>query len=296
MKHVCHRHEASQQQKIQAQEQQLQYQIDTLKDQAESEKINQILKLYKSLNLNYRNLMLKGIIHYSCFPQLSYLASSLILECKIDFVGLLPKEIGIKCLFYLDACSLSRASQVCRKWKQVCDNEVIWKHLCSQHIQRKCTKCGWGLPLMSQYLLHDSDTDAVTSGDENEQQQQLGSRKRIKLQPRSWKAIYAERSVVASNWKNSRFKEKVLIGHTGTVHSLYYDELRNILVSASADCTLMKWDVIKGLCVGVLKGHTSSVTGCQFDNSKIISCSMDKTIRIWNFSTLQCMRIINGIL
>ena len=290
MKHTCYRHEASQEQRLRQEEQQLIAQAQLI-DQHESEKINQIFKLYKSLNVNYRNLMLKGILHYSCFPQLSYLSSSLVEVCKIDFIGLLPTEIAIKCLFYLDACSLSRASQCSKKWKEVSDNDVVWKHMCSQHIERKCTKCGWGLPLMSKYF-----KEEVKNIEDGNSSDESGPKKKLKLEKRSWKSIYAERSVVASNWKNARFKECILIGHTDIIYSLWYDEVSNILVSASADGTLMKWDILKGVCMGVMKGHTNRVTGCQFDNSKIISCSMDKSIRIWNFCSLQCMRIINGII
>jgi F-box/WD-40 domain protein MET30 len=48
------------------------------------------------------------------------------------------------------------------------------------------------------------------------------------------------------------------------------------------------------VCLAILKGHTDVVRGVQFDDSKIISCSMDKTIRIWSLGTFECVRVIQG--
>ena len=54
------------------------------------------------------------------------------------------------------------------------------------------------------------------------------------------------------------------------------------------------WNTDTGICLAILKGHSGVVRGVQFDNSKIISCSMDKTIRIWSLKTFECVRVIEG--
>lgn len=87
--------------------------------------------------------------------------------------------------------------------------------------------------------------------------------------------------------------------------TLYYSEARAFLITGSADTTLRyvirkieyadwlysAWNTDTGVCLAIFKGHTGVVRGVQFDNSKIISCSMDKTIRIWTF---ECVRVIEG--
>ena len=74
---------------------------------------------------------------------------------KIDFVMRLPTELSFKVLRYLDGKSLCHAAQVSHAWKAVADDDLLWYRMCSQHIDKKCTKCGWvstsltqGLPLM----------------------------------------------------------------------------------------------------------------------------------------------------
>lgn len=43
-----------------------------------------------------------------------------------------------------------------------------------------------------------------------------------------------------------------------------------------------------------LSGHTDSVYCVQFDEEKIITGSRDRTIRVWDINTMQCIRVIGG--
>ncbi|OQO03370.1 hypothetical protein B0A48_11628 [Cryoendolithus antarcticus] len=43
-----------------------------------------------------------------------------------------------------------------------------------------------------------------------------------------------------------------------------------------------------------LSGHTDSVYCVQFDEEKIITGSRDRTIRVWDINTLQCIKVIGG--
>ncbi|KAJ9659375.1 hypothetical protein H2201_007400 [Coniosporium apollinis] len=43
-----------------------------------------------------------------------------------------------------------------------------------------------------------------------------------------------------------------------------------------------------------LNGHTDSVYCCQFDEDKIITGSRDRTIRVWDLHTYQCLKVIGG--
>nr|POF17294.1 isoform 2 of f-box/wd repeat-containing protein 1a [Quercus suber] len=43
-----------------------------------------------------------------------------------------------------------------------------------------------------------------------------------------------------------------------------------------------------------LSGHTDSVYCLQFDEEKIITGSRDRTIRVWDINTFQCLRVIGG--
>lgn len=85
-----------------------------------------------------------------CFSQLSLLSSELALAIRIDPFSLFPREVSLKVLSHLDAMSLGRAAQVSRSWRALADDDLLWRNMCEQHIERKCDKCGWGLPLLSE--------------------------------------------------------------------------------------------------------------------------------------------------
>ncbi|KAF2183533.1 sulfur metabolite repression control protein-like protein SconB [Zopfia rhizophila CBS 207.26] len=121
--------------------------------QADQQSIANVWSLFSAAPSKHRNLMLQGILAQCCFPQLSFISSSVRNLIKIDFLAALPTELGFKVLCYLDTTSLCKAAQVSRRWRQLADDDVVWHKMCEQHIDRKCTKCGWGLPLLDRRRL-----------------------------------------------------------------------------------------------------------------------------------------------
>ncbi|KAF8933482.1 WD40 repeat-like protein [Dissophora ornata] len=110
--------------------------------------ISQIWSLFESAPSNHRQLVLSGLLNRCCVPQLSFLSNHIQPLLRIDFLTLLPAEIGLRILSYLDATSLCHAAQVSKSWKRLADDDLVWQRMCEQHIGLKCTKCGWGLPLL----------------------------------------------------------------------------------------------------------------------------------------------------
>lgn len=85
--------------------------------------------------------------------QLSHISDSLNRIIRIDPFTLLPREVSLRILGYLDAISLGRAAQVSKTWKALSDDDLLWRRMCGQHIDRKCEKCGWGLPSLERRRL-----------------------------------------------------------------------------------------------------------------------------------------------
>lgn len=55
----------------------------------------------------------------------------------------------------------------------------------------------------------------------------------------------------------------------------------------------LRWKLNKPSAI-YLNGHTDSVYCCQFDEKKIITGSRDRTIRVWDMSTYECIKVIGG--
>ncbi|KAJ4268861.1 E3 ubiquitin ligase complex SCF subunit scon-2 [Fusarium torreyae] len=294
---------------------------------ADQEAITHVWSLFSAAPSKHRELMLQGIITQCCFPQLSTVSREVQEQLKIDFLAALPTELSYKILSYLDTVSLCKAAQVSRRWRNLADDDVVWHRMCEQHIDRKCTKCGWGLPLLERKKLMawsrhqqvhrhpnaaevvEIDDDAETQPTESRKRQadddehdhdnraakrskaNGASKSRQQLEQerkfRPWKDVYRDRFKVGYNWKTGRCSIKTFKGHENGVTCLQFDD--NILATGSYDTTIKIWNIETGEVMRTLRGHTSAVRTLQFDDSKLISGSFDKTIKIWNWQTGECL-------
>ncbi|KAJ1559027.1 hypothetical protein HK405_012288 [Cladochytrium tenue] len=112
--------------------------------------MDDILGLFDSCSPTAQSLVIQRLLsrfhpqHYLLL-RLSSVLSPLL---KVDFISNCPTEISVRILHYLDAKSLCHAAQVSSTWRRIADDDVIWHRMCEQHIDKKCAKCGWGLPVI----------------------------------------------------------------------------------------------------------------------------------------------------
>lgn len=248
----------------------------------EQSDIHHIISKYSNSNDKIRKLILDGILSTSCFPQLSYISSLVTHMIKIDFISILPQELSLKILSYLDCQSLCNATRVCRKWQKLADDDRVWYHMCEQHIDRKCPNCGWGLPLlhMKRARIQQNSTGSSSNAD-------------IQTQTtRPWKVIYRERFKVESNWRKGHCTIQEFKGHMDGVLTLQFNY--RLLFTGSYDSTIGIWDLFTGKLIRRLSGHSDGVKTLYFDDRKLITGSLDKTIRVWNYITGECISTYRG--
>ncbi|XJO71026.1 hypothetical protein BDV3_000616 [Batrachochytrium dendrobatidis] len=73
----------------------------------------------------------------------------------------------------------------------------------------------------------------------------------------------------------------VLLGHSNSVRAIAGQG--NVLVSGSYDCTIRVWDITKGECVHIFRGHREKVysVGYCHELRRAVSGSMDATVKVW---------------
>ncbi|KAJ7219042.1 WD40-repeat-containing domain protein [Mycena pura] len=226
----------------------------------ERETVSSIWANFSSSSHPRRELILHGLLTMCCFSQLSLLTEQLAHIIRIDPFAILPREVSLKVLMYLDATSLCRAAQVTKKWKELADDDILWRSICEQHIGQKCHKCGWGLPLLEKkrtYHKSPSPTpepsvlsakrpspegdacsrplkrqrshllaDADPPDDESSSLLTLDKPmfERHESATRPWKDVYSERLTIERNWRRGRCTVRTLKGHTDGVMCLQFSE------------------------------------------------------------------------
>ena len=272
--------------------------------QADQQGISHVWSLFSAAPAKHRNLMLQGILTQCCFPQLSYLSTAVRDLIRIDFITALPSEISFKILCSLDTTSLCKAAQVSQKWRLMADDDVVWHKMCEQHIDRKCTSCGWGLPLLERKRLRDWKRQQQLRGAGrglNEWSPNLtpipddhGSTSMIKLSSltepskRNADALTPDGSLS----KSPECSKRQRLNHEESYFSTpKFRPWKDVYKDRFKVGTNWKY----GRCsIKVFRGHTNGVMCLQFDDNILATGSYDSTIKIWNIDTGECIRTLHG--
>lgn len=257
-----------------------------------------------------------------CFSQLSLLTEQLSHLIRIDPFAVLPREVSLKILGYLDATSLCRAAQVSKHWKSLADDDILWRGICEQHIGQKCHKCGWGLPRLDKKRIFrvQSSSPSPSPGlqspvNKRETQQTLTlserPQKRQRLEPSEVQSLPPE---VYRSDRHSKLASTSTPPPTNEFEP-HSDDLLVPIPSAQPSRSLTRpWKSVyserltiernwrRGRCtVHTLKGHSDGVMCLQFSETLshpsfpvLITGSYDRTARVWNLETGTELRCLKG--
>ncbi|OCK76231.1 WD40 repeat-like protein [Lepidopterella palustris CBS 459.81] len=290
---------------------QLQNELGSL-SQSDQQGISHVWSLFSAAPSKYRNLMLRGILAQCCFPQLSFISASIRELIKIDFIAALPNELGFKILCYLDTTSLCKAAQVSTTWRQLADDDVVWHKMCEQHIDRKCTKCGWGLPLLEQKRLRTEKRQIQLRATGQGLNEWSSSITPLLEPPYDAEAPSSPESTAGpvNLSVTARTKRPATIGLPSpetSVKRACTKSLQGCQDSYFDRPTKRPWkDVYKdrfkvgtnwkyGRCsIKVFKGHTNGVMCLQFDDNILVTGSYDATVKVWDIESGEEIRTLKG--
>jgi F-box/WD-40 domain protein MET30 len=288
----------------------------------EREAVNAVWSNFSSSSHPRRALILQGLLTMCCFSQLSLLTEQLAHLIRIDPFAILPREVSLKVLGYLDATSLCRAAQVTRKWKSLADDDILWRGICEQHIGQKCHKCGWGLPILEKKRSYHPQSGSPSPSPalplpsptlkrslEDSVDLLAPPFKRQRSEP-SYSPAESHSNSVCSSSSLTRSSE--IDSQSYTLPSSCALIAPNPPLPLPESVTRPWKDVYsermtiernwrRGRCtVRTLKGHTDGVMCLQFSETLshpafpvLITGSYDRTVRVWNMETgveLHCLK------
>ncbi|KAK5112731.1 hypothetical protein LTR62_003829 [Meristemomyces frigidus] len=312
----CYRHRPDLKCRRQANEPsmgQLQNELATL-SQSDQQAISHVWSLFSAAPAKHRNMMLQGVLTQCCFPQLSFIAANVRDLIKIDFLSALPDELGFKILCYLDTTSLCKAAQVSQKWRTLADDDVVWHKMCEQHIDRKCTKCGWGLPLLEAKRLRiekrqiqlratgrglNQWSPAITPIPE-EMMEQPEVEEQLSVLDGSSATTGTKRQAVDSGLASPEMVKRQCAmslrrEESAEVEDSYFAQKKRPWKDVYKDRFKVGTAWKYGRCsTKVFKGHTNGVMCVQFDDNVIMSGSYDSTVKVWDVNTGEELRTLRG--
>lgn len=285
--------------------------LDSLPEE-ERQVVNSIWSNFSSSSHPRRELVLQGILTMCCFSQLSLLTEQLGHLIRIDPFTVLPRELSLKILAYLDATSLCRAAQVSKHWRSLADDDILWREICQQHIGQKCLKCGWGLPILERrrHVRPSSVPPLIPPPSPSKRDMETTTtllnrplkRQRSDDPPRphspSTASSSSHASASASPFPSSSPQSPdLLIPPAITQPATMTRPWKDVY---SERLTIERnWR--RGRClVRTLRGHTDGVMCLQFSEALqhpsfpiLITGSYDRTVRVWNLETgreVHCLR------
>lgn len=229
--------------------------------------VEEWLSSFMELPPEHKSSALDGLIPLCDLTQLKYLMEQIRPQFQRDFISLLPKELALYVLSFLEPKHLLVAAQTCRTWNMLCEDCVLWRE--------KCNECG----IEESYLKASSRRPSGT----------------IICNP--WKQMYLTKNRIAYNWRYLDLslpnRVKTLKGHDDhVVTCLQFCGSR--IVSGSDDNTLRVWNAITGKHLRTLIGHTGGVWCSQFDGSTVVSGSTDRSLRVWDADSGLCRHTLQA--
>ncbi|KAG5439978.1 hypothetical protein PCK2_000670 [Pneumocystis canis] len=237
----------------------------------------------------------------------------------MDFVGELPYELSFHIFAYLSHEEVITCMLVCKKWYELAIHPLLWKRLYLQQ--------GW--TVNPKYIYHYEEWIKQKAFHLDEEIKQV--KKRVlepALEPAldstrsnipfrathvtilnhteillNWRFLYHQRYQLLKNWEKGLYvcytvPRTQAAGqnemHQNGIYCIQSD--RNWIVSGSKDTTIRVWDLQKGVCSKVLRGHHASVLTLQFDTEMnlIVSGSSDTLVIIWDLSSGKIRSIYRG--
>ncbi|KAB7495298.1 F-box/WD repeat-containing protein 7, partial [Armadillidium nasatum] len=224
------------------------------------------LSKYQSWNQSQKLFALDSLIDICDLSQVRHIHQTILPQFQRDFISLLPKELALYVLSFLEPKDLLRAAQTCKYWNILAADNLLWRE--------KCREAG----LEDHLLVLNQRRKKGTSVSH--------------MSP--FKAAYMRQHRIEMNWRlNPLRSPRILKGHDDHVITCLQFS-GNVVVSGSDDNTLKVWDATTGKCMRTLSGHTGGVWSSQMSDNLIVSGSTDRMLRVWNATTGDCIHTLYG--
>lgn len=168
-----------------------------------------------------------------------------------DFLDLLPIELSLNIVEYLDAKSLCRAAQVSKRWREIINTDDLWKKR------------------------FDNDGFVLAEG---ELERAIGLPSPMHL----FESLYRRHYLIRKDWMGDIKPRHISIcAHPRNKITCLPFDTEKILVG-SDDAYIDVYDIKTGALRKRLEGHEDGVWVLDLHGNTLVSSSTDDTVRVWD--------------
>lgn len=287
--------------------------------------LNTWISMFKNWSHNERISAFDSLVtNEICdIQQLRHLLSIIEPQLQRDFISLLPKELSLYVLSFLDPPDLLRAAQTCRYWRILCEDNLLWREKCREEglledkealsdLFRKridnsklyATKSGIKSDINSEQNCQTSSLSSTSSSD---------TATNCNSQGLIYKLAYLHHKNIEYNWRYG------ILNYNTTTDSTFSNQIETPIEENNPSCANIRLgsstfneDCKKSSSTTSatfpnmsrklkeilhLKGHEDHVITClQFNPTSniIVSGSDDNTLRVWSSITGRCFISLIG--
>lgn len=240
--------------------------------------------------------------------QIRFLLSIIEPQLQRDFISLLPKELALYVLSFLEPKDLCKAAQTCRYWRILCEDNLLWREKCREYglndeetlkelFRKRAVRNARNVltpptvsPIASPSLSNpqlEKTASNLAFNLANLSNTLNNKLQTIEFQRSDYKLAYLRQRAIEHNWRFGRFPSESDNLNTSNINQSHHVSTNN---TSSTKGRLLK-EILH------LRGHDDHVITClQFNASSniIVSGSDDNTLKVWSSLNGSCLKTLTG--
>ncbi|KAF2803537.1 WD40 repeat-like protein [Mytilinidion resinicola] len=254
-----------------------------------------IRTLFKDLSTDERKRLLGEVLNMCDTNLLSFVKDFVTPRLQKDPMMVLPDELILRVLEHFDdPATLTRASQVSKRWHTMVNDDMAWKSLCEKYGYETMSKKFLGLSPQDQCEQFHKAKLQVRG-----YQETMNPDEAVKFLKEVWpegvddfQSFFKQRYMVETAWRSGgHCDSRQITPDQGVVTSLHLT-MKYIIVALD-NAKIHVFDVL-GNHLKTLTGHVMGVWAMVPWGDLLVSGGCDRDVRVWNLNSGSSVHVLRG--
>jgi F-box and WD-40 domain protein CDC4 len=241
--------------------------------------------------------VLMHMLRRSRMPTIQRIATFASSAIRRDLIGCLPRELSVQILQYVDAKTLATSTRVCKKWRNIIDSErSVWKH----RLMEDSLYVGKGVEEEEEALLE----NRFKVLDKRQARERKWARQDAGLDEEMEDPPTMDRAVSLKHVYRRRHQDQDNWFNKRPVHNSFPGHGTNVItclqfdrekiVCSSDDNAINVYNTSTGQLKKRLEGHAGGVWALQYRGDILVTGSTDRSVRVWDLEKMRPTHTFSG--